>query len=143
MTDNNMFADAVGREYLLAAAKYQDRLKQNDMESIVDIAQRLRQQVEAARKNTDAKKPTTDAPIFDASAHRPGWRLSSQIADSASWRHDRRRKKTTEMFDPEGREQATFVSTEEEDGEDDPEKALSDAYKQYKMDLCSAYKRGR
>jgi hypothetical protein len=136
MTDEapNPLLDADQRQYLLAAAKHRSRLAQSDTEDLFSIARRLRTQIEAARA-ADAKKPATDAAPFDASAHRAGWR------DGTQWRHDRRKRRTTEEFDPEGRQQATYVSTSEE--EDDPEKSLSDARNAYLQYVGNAYKQGK
>ena len=139
-----MFADAEQRQFLLAAAKHREQLRQSDNESIFDIAARLQKQVAAARA-ADARKP--DATISDTdrlALHRPGWRLNDD-----SWRHDRRKKRTHE-FDPAGREAGTFVS--EEDDEEDKrngirsEEALSDsktARAEYLDYLHNAYKLGR
>jgi hypothetical protein len=72
-----MFADADQRQLLLAAAKHRAKLQRSDTESIFDIAARLRTQVEAARAADAAQRRPAEA-IFDASGHRPGWRLDAR-----------------------------------------------------------------
>jgi hypothetical protein len=127
-------ADAHDREIMMAAVKYRQKLAQSDDESIFTIASRLRQQLAEARA-ADAEKPATDTAPFDPSAHRPGFR------DGTQWRHDRRKRKTTEEYDPEGHQEATYVSTSEE--EDYPEKSLSDARNAYLEYVGNAYKQNR
>jgi hypothetical protein len=120
MTSTNeaatMLADAEQRQFLLAAAKHRRQLQKNDMESIFDIAARLRVQVADARAaNAAQRRPKA---TFDAAGHRPGWRLTDD-----AWRHDRRRKQsTTHEFDPAGCEANTYVTTEEDDEEDGEKK---------------------
>jgi hypothetical protein len=134
VADTLNLADTNDREIMLAACKYRQKLAQSDDESIFSIASRLRQQLAEARA-ADAKKPADEATTFDASAHRPGFR------DGTQWRHDRRKRHTTEQYDPEGRQEATYVSTSEE--EDDPEKSLSDARNAYLEYVGNAYKQNR
>jgi hypothetical protein len=132
---DNMFEDE-NRPFLLAAQKYRAKLQKSDTEDLFSIARRLRTQFEA-KKAADAADTSQrpEATVFDASAHRPGFR------DGTQWRHDRRKKRTTEEYDPEGRQQATYVSTSEE--EDEPEKSLSDARNAYLDYVQNAYKQGR
>ena len=153
MTDN-MFSDE-NRPYLLAAQTHRAKLQQSDDESIFDVAARLRTAVEAAR--AAEKKPNTDAPIFDAAAHRPGWRLSSQIADA--------RRKKYEERDPAGRESGSITEIEEDadsgawrhdkrkkqttthEASVEPEEAISDscekARNEYDAYITSAWKQGK
>jgi len=132
--DAMSLVDNTDREYILAAAKHREQLRQSDTESIFDIAARLKEMIEK-RRAAEAAQQRPEAATFDASAHRPGFR------DGTQWRHDRRKKRTTEEFDPEGRQQATYVSTSEE--EDDPEKSLSDARNAYLEYVGNAYKQNR
>ena len=127
-------ANSADREFILAAASHRRQLQQSDTESIFDIAARLKEMIEK-RRAAEAAQQRPEAATFDASAHRPGFR------DGTQWRHDRRKKRTTEEFDPEGRQQATYVSTSEE--EDDPEKSLSDARNAYLEYVGNAYKQNR
>jgi hypothetical protein len=97
--DANPLLDPQQRQFLLAAAENRSRLSQGD-ESIFTIAARLQKQVTATRAADAAQRPSEAATTFDASGHRPGWRTD----DSTQWRHDRRKRRTTEEFDPEGRQ---------------------------------------
>jgi hypothetical protein len=145
--DAMTLADNADREYLFAAAAHRKQLQQNDMETLFDIARRLKKTVEAARA-ADARKPAATLSDTDHLAgHRPGWRL-----DDDNWRHDRRRRQTTtHEFDPEGREGNTYVTSGEDDEEDKKngnrsEEALSDskaARAEYLDYLHNAYKQGR
>jgi hypothetical protein len=121
MTSTNeaatMLADAEQRQFLLAAAKHRRQLQKNDMESIFDIAARLRVQVADARAADAAQRRPKATTAFDVSAHRPGWRL------------DARRK-----------------NGQEEDEEEDAEKALNDcelARREHDAYITNAYKQGR
>lgn len=125
--------DEVNRPYLLAAQKHRAKLQKSSDESIFDIAARLKETIEKKRAADAAQRPEPE--VFDASAHRPGFR------DGTQWRHDRRKKRTTQEYDPEGRQQATYVSTSEE--EDEPEKSLSDARNAYLEYVGNAYKQGK
>lgn len=69
---------------------------------------------------------------------------------SKMWKHDRRRKQTTQEYDPSGREAGTYVTTSEEDkkreqkkGNLEPEQSTSDCYKQYGDELCNAWRKGK
>jgi hypothetical protein len=140
MTSTNEAADIAmfdeaNRPYLLAAQKHRAKLQKFDTESIFDIALRLKQTIEKKRAADAAAQRRPDEAVFDASAHRPGFR------DGTQWRHDRRKKRTTQEYDPEGRQQATYVSTSEE--EDEPEKSLSDARNAYLEYVGNAYKQGK
>jgi hypothetical protein len=128
-------ANSADREFILAAASHRRQLQQSDTESVFAIAARLKKAVETKRAADAAQQRRPEPEVFDANAHRPGFR------DGTQWRHDRRKKRTTEEFDPEGRQQATYVSTSEE--EDYPEKSLSDARNAYLDYVQNAYKRGK
>lgn len=132
--DAMSLVDNTDREYILAAASHRNQLQQSDTESLFDIAARLKKAVETKRA-ADAAQRREPEPQFEASAHRPGFR------DGTQWRHDRRKRRTTEQYDPEGRQEATYVSTSEE--EDEPEKSISDARNAYLDYVQNAYKLGR
>ena len=104
-----MFADTEQRQFLLMAAKHRKQLAQSDTESIFDIAARLREQVADARAaDTGQRRP--EATTFDASGHRPGWRLPSLVADA-------KRRKKYQSYDPEGRESGTTEEREDDSGD--------------------------
>ena len=127
---DNMFDD-VNRPFLLAAQKHRAKLQKSDTEDLFSIARRLRTQVETARA-ADAKKPATDTALFDASAHRPGWRTDARRKngedddETNSWEHDRRKKQSTKHV-----------------RSDDPtksEEALSDAIDEYRARITDEWR---
>ena len=72
--DISMFSDE-NRPYLLAAQKHRAKLQKSDTESIFDIALRLKEMIEKKRAD-DAAQRRPEAAMFDASAHRAGWRTA-------------------------------------------------------------------